>query len=331
MASALLVLVALVVLACAPAHPRADSAAARTPNQAASSEVVVAPASPTVTAVGRKVDVSGAGRTSDVSSDGSPAAPSAAYTAAAPVAAEPVAAAPSRLESFSSCVRQGGEFRLVPEPAYQAKSARTLATKLGFYTQSQPPMQAFCEPELHPTLCAYADCALPHVAFTWKLSAPRDGYGALGLLIIEEPRGQARAYRVESIQLSEQEFPCNCMAGDEFARVTRPAPDVVIVAYHAQSRPGRMCSDAYSTSTWLLDETARPVASILTGVEDTDPNAIEVRRSADEVRVRVPRVCEASIAWSELREAASREAEQRSNKTKRTPPASGHSSRSPGR
>jgi len=73
-----------------------------------------------------------------------------------------------------------------------------------------------------------------------------------------------------------------------------------------------MCDESYSTSTWFLDEAERPVAAVLTNEPDTGPAAVAVRRS-EEIHVRAPGGCEARIAWSELREAALREAEQRAS------------------
>ncbi|HKO51750.1 MAG TPA: hypothetical protein VJV79_28765 [Polyangiaceae bacterium] len=183
-------------------------------------------------------------------------------------------------------------------------------------------MMAFCEPDLRPTLCAYSDCKATGLAFLWKMDAPRDGYGATGLLAIQEPSGQARAYRVGSLELSEVEYPCDCTMISAFAHVTRPAPDVVVVAYFAQTRQARLCNDANSTSTWLLDEAAQPVMAIVTTVEETSPHAVELRRSGDEVRVRVPTICEATMTWHDLKEAANGEAELRSSRIERRPPAS---------
>lgn len=191
----------------------------------------------------------------------------------------------------------------VPSP--QRQSTRT---KLGFRDRRDPALAAFCEPELREGLCAYTDCATPGLAFTWKLDTARDAHGATGLLIIEAPTGLVSAYQVGNLELWEPEFACGCMGGSEFARVTRAEPDVVVVAYLAQTRPGRMCNESYSTSTWFLDEAAFPVAAVFTNEPDTGPTAVEVRRTADEVYVRTPRGCEARVAWSELTEAALGEA-----------------------
>lgn len=220
---------------------------------------------------------------------------------------------PSGLEAVRECLTHWGELRLVPEPAYRAKSAKALATKLGFRQPRAPALGAFCEPELLPDLCAYADCTVPGLAFAWKPESARDDHGATGLLIVEEPTGQAAAYKVGNLELWEPELRCGCMSGSEFTRVTRPAPNVVVVAYFAQTRPRQMCNELYSTSTWLLDESAQPVAAVFTAEPDTGPTAIEVRRSDDEVRVRNPQGCVARVSWSELTEAALREVEQRSS------------------
>lgn len=225
---------------------------------------------------------------------------------------------PSGIEAVRECLKHWGELRLAPELAYQARSAQALAAKLGFRQPRQSALGAFCAPELRSDLCAYADCTVPGLAFTWKREASSDGHGATGLLIVEEPTGQASAYRVGNLELWEPEFACGCLSGSEFARVTRPAANVVVVAYFAQTRPGRMCNESYSTSTWFLDESAHPVAAVFTGEPDTGPTAIEVQRSDDHVRVRNPQGCEARVAWSELAEAALREVQQRPSNGTRT-------------
>lgn len=235
------------------------------------------------------------------------------HEATAPLAAGPVVTVPSGLEAIRTCLASWAELRLAPEPAYRAKTTKALATQLGFRQPRTPALSAFCEPELRADLCAYANCSAPGVAFTWKRAAPKHGHGASGLLIVEAPTGQAAAYAVGALELWEPEFACGCMAGSEFARVTRPRPDVVVVAYFAQNRPRGMCDESYSTSTWFLDEAERPVAAVLTNEPDTGPTAVAVRRSDDEIHVRAPGGCEARIAWSELRDAALREAEQRAS------------------
>ena len=289
-------------LACTPAQTRTDSQATRAP-------VPEAPATPKTSAPALEPDSPPASEAPVVETAEAPAS---AGNEAAPAAVGPIAPSqiPSGLEAVRACLQYHGEVRLAPKPAYQAKSARALATKLGFRARPEPPLEAFCEPELQPSLCAYTDCTVPGVAFTWKPVPPREGHGATGLLVIEEKTGQARAYAVEQLELWEPEFACNCMGGSEFARVTRPEPDIVVVAYLAETRPARMCNEASSTSTWFLDEALHPVAVIKTEGVDTGPTAVEIRRSNDQIHVRVPGRCEAVVTWSELKAAASAEAER---------------------
>lgn len=290
------VLVGLACLAsaCTPAQTRTDSQASRAP-------------APTTSAA-QKSESPRAGEAPVVETA---AAPASASNEATPAAAEPKAQSqvPSGLDAVRSCLQYYGELRLAPKPAYQAKNARALATKLGFRARGTPPLEAFCEPELRPTLCAYADCSVPGFAFAWQLAKPRDGDGATGLLVIEDTTGEARAYRVGELELWEPEFACGCMAASEFARVTRPQPDVVVVAYFAQTRPGRMCAEAYSTSTWFLDEMLHPVATVVS-YENTGPTAVEVQRSEERVLVRIQGRCEAVVAWPELEAAANAEAQR---------------------
>ncbi len=248
--------------------------------------------------------------------DGSAPTPNVRSDAAPPVAVGPVADVPSGLDAVRACLTHWGELRLAPEPEYQAISAKTLATKLGFRRPRKSALGAFCEPELRPDLCAHTDCTVPGLAFTWKPEAASDDYGATGFLIVEEPTGQASAYRIGNVELWEPEFACGCMGGSEFARVTRPAPDLVVVTYLAQTRPRAMCGESTSTSTWFLNEALHPIAAIFTAEPDTGPSAVEVQRSGDEVRVRSPQGCEARVAWSELTEAALREMEQRPSGTR---------------
>jgi len=157
---------------------------------------------------------------------------------------------------------------------------------------------AFCEPQLWEKHCAYTDCwSAPGSALIWK---PLDKHSddLNGLLLIEEPGAAVAAYAVGDLELNEPEFACGCMAGSEFTTVSQPAPDTLVVEYQAQSRVGRMCSDRYSKSTWLLDEGRRPVAAVIeTGA--LPPSRVKVTRSPGELRIQLDR-CEAAADWAEL-------------------------------
>lgn len=294
-----LVGLACLVMACTPAQTRTDSQASR------------APAPTTSTALEAGPGVSDTSEASPAAAAAPPPAASSASAEAIPADVGPIAQSqvPSGLEAVRSCLQYFGELRLAPKPAFQAKSARALATKLGFRARRTPSLEAFCEPELRPKICAYADCSVPGFAFAWQMAKPRDGDGATALLVIEDTAGQANAYRVGEVELWEPEFACGCMAASEFARVTRPQPDVVVVAYFAQTRPGRMCAEAYSTSTWFLDDALHPVAAVVS-YENDGPTAVEVQRSADQILVRIQGRCEAVVAWPELEAAAIGEAQR---------------------
>ena len=204
-------------------------------------------------------------------------------------------------EAFRACASVRGKLELAPPAAYTATGVRALAARLGFGSNaSAGTMDVFCEPALREGFCAYADCSVPVAAFTWVAPYARE---LTGLLILKEPDGGTRGYRAGSLQLYDPDTPCNCSAGSEFARVDQVGSHVIVVSYFAQNKMGRMCSEAYSKSTWLLDERMRPVVVVFAPGE-TGPALAEVVRNGDQVRVRAQGRCEATVTWLDLVRAA---------------------------
>ena len=282
----------LVLSSCA-VHPSTAvrDAEASTPLSAISSAGVSSASS----AVGSGGDGS---RSALVVSSGGSGHSAAISGAVAAVGGAGVDASKSGLDALRACLGLNAELSLSPKAAYESKSVQGLASRLGFRTRpGESPLAAFCEPEFREKQCAYADCSLAGAAFFWK-QMPHEGLDLTGFLLLTGPKGMARAYRVDRLELSDPEFACGCMAAGEFSRVSALAPDVIVVDYHSQTRPGRMCSDAYSHSIWLLDARRAPMALIRESFRESP--LVEATRTSDAIQVRVSQQCEVTVDWSEL-------------------------------
>ncbi|HYQ14681.1 MAG TPA: hypothetical protein VEQ58_02955 [Polyangiaceae bacterium] len=203
------------------------------------------------------------------------------------------------MRAIRDCLGYAGELRLHPKPLYRAPGLRGLAAKLGLrLAPGESVRDAFCEPQLWEKYCAYTDCwTVAGAALLWK-KLDKHSYDLSSLLVIEEPGASAAAYAIGSLELSEPEYACGCMSSSDFTTVSQPAPDTLVVEYQAEIRPGRMCSELYSKSTWLLDDQRRPLAAVLESGQP--PSRITVTRSASELRVQNADRCEAAADWAEL-------------------------------